>query len=386
MIDAHIDAMSTWEVISTLHHPDPSKCYPWAWKTAVELTYSLLSTAHIKMAPAPSIHGAGAGFQTYLTKTLGPVIALLQPQPEKRKVALRRTQEWARRNPHKLREVIDTLFADNVNFHQWLDIALSYALLEHSSRLGGLFNEEFIPYLARAFDVSETDLRLVWAKSKQPAVLKEFSRKRPDNEEFWLMARAFVLAAVIRGRFHEIIAKASDIQIIQHPMRAPAALPIKKRGNAIHAVPNTRMYLANIIVAAAFSEKTIERRIACWADNLIAVRTRSLSDDFDLHPRNDDDATRSRAVAAAKVLGVRAHSRYLETALEISWVLGVGTLTSFALHQWPSLIASLVAGAVGIRKPVGRLIAATVYERPSRLSDLATAGPGRIERVWAGTQ
>jgi len=383
MTEAYIDSMSTWEIISSFHHKHPNQCYPWAWKTAIELTYSLISTNHVRMAPAPAIVYGAKGYQTNLMSDLNEVIAQLRPTSEQGKTILEKTSIWAHENTSQLSTVLKQIFNDDVNFHQWLNNAINHALQEHSSRLGGLFNRDFIPQIAKVLKVENKVLEDIWKLSCDNEKLHYFSQERPDEYEYELMIKSYVLAAIIRGRFHENIANESNVQIIQHPLREMIHQLNESTEKIFeHSVPNTRLYLANIIVASSFAEKKVENRIKCWCENIKKSRVATLNRDFDLSHKDNDNVAKSRAVECAKILGIRTHSTFIEYAFEITAVISVSILSSFVLQPWISAVSSVGIGMMSAKKPIGKRLSRSIFERNSRLSDLADAGPGKIKRVW----
>ena len=48
-----LDSASLYEVAAVLGIGKPQDCYPWAWRTAVTVTHSLIEVKSLRVAPAP---------------------------------------------------------------------------------------------------------------------------------------------------------------------------------------------------------------------------------------------------------------------------------------------------------------------------------------------
>lgn len=392
--NAYLDSMCTWEVISAFHHPEPKLCYPWARQTAAEITYILLSTNHIRMAPPSRKVKPARGLQTHLTKRLGyDVVAHEHQPPNLGKSMWELTRDLASQERKELSKAFKKVFASEnfENIDGWLKIARMHALVEHRKMFGSLFDKELIPEMAPILkDFSRRHLDSLWKKSADEVTVERISRGLEDR--LWdELCRPFVLAAIIRGRYHYQIA--STAQVYQHPMRSwlPPGLADPEAIKAEIFVSNTRRYLANIVLGHAYSaswrlsepETNAKRRIARWAGSIIAIRKKSLDTGFHLDEECDGEEAEKRAVefvAKEFALRLRTVGFYLDFVTAAATGGVVNALSSFILKDpmW-----SFLAGA---GTTVGTKIVQTRFALPSfhkrDLRKLAKAGPGRIEPIW----
>lgn len=383
-----IDSMCTWEVVSTLLRRRVEDRYPWASRTAAAVSYALMTTRHLRVAPAPTIPRAASGFQTVLNDALASVVNHEPADPQLHKIALDRTKRWVSANPETLRRTYAELTQDEENFRPWCETAFGQALAEHSERLGGLFNPEFIPQLARVLDVGKADLIDAWRLSTNIDKVRWYSTHREDSDQFRLILDAFVVAALIRGRYHAQVARAAGNQIMQHPMRKAVSLRVRPATRVPITVPKVGHYLASIAINGAGAEKRVEDRLGAWASSLISVRTAVLRGELDLEVEDEaDDTAQKRAVQIARNLNLTTHSKTIDTALDVAIELGgfaVGAPIGFVFGEWYGIGYSALEAASRIaarKKPVGERVGRILFERPKRLRDLATAGPGPIEQT-----
>jgi hypothetical protein len=285
----------------------------------------------------------------------------------------------------KLSEKIEQLRADKRNFTRCWQGIVENIWEENAHRLGGLFNEEFIPTLELFVDVPRAELQRVWRKSSDTRVVAEYARKWPDDSDFALMQEAYLVSLLMRGRYHESIAKYTSSQLMHHPVRrsvlwAGSSLPPR---TMMHDVPNTMFYMALILLLSAFGERRRTHRINLWAENLNRIRKAALIEDIDFaHKRSDDVAVRV-VLREAKRLGLRAHPKWIEKGIDIGLVLGTGILTSFALSPFAGLAVGVATSLATERKKLGEAFASHTISS-THLSRLAHSLPGRVQEIWSG--
>jgi hypothetical protein len=379
MNEGYIDAASMFGIVAALSYKQPHECNRWSWQTAIEASCALIGMNHLKMSPHPSPTSPGSGPFVKLTRAISDIIAQIEPDQQVRQSAREKTKAWARRDYRKIRTAYDELWM-NEDFLTWLDNYINYGWRQHSERLGGLFDHSFTPQIALVLDVQKHDLEDIWRLSLNQKVVETYAKRQPDEDGFRLMRDAFVASTLMRGRYHDYIAKASSWQILHHPIRT-SMLPRLKEMPRAEVSLNTIQYLSNIILAVAFEEKQ-ENRIASWVENFRKAREAALRGDIDIQPKESDDIALNVAIRDAKYLHIRTHSRLLDKALDVSVALGIGVLTSFVLLPWESFLAGMAAYAATYKKSPGELVGRALDRREGRLRTLAEAGPGRIERTW----
>jgi len=263
-----------------------------------------------------------------------------------------------------------------------MDGAIKVGWAEHSQRLGGLFNVSFIPQIALVLGRDEAHWHALWRLTCDPKWISEQVRNPYGGADFSDVADAYLLAALLRGLYHDYLARDSGGQIIHHPFRAPVLTPLRNTSAVDFSVHNTERFLATITIASAFAEKSMERRIELWASNVHNAHKAFVEGSMDLDPKDYEDVALEVSLRNAKVARIRGYGKWLDAVLRLGEALGVGVLTSFVLNRWAAAAAGVGAQALsdhfgGIGSAANR-----IFTRESRLRQLAQAGPGRIIRVW----
>jgi len=382
MTQGYIDSASTYEIIAVLGSKRPAETYPWAWQSAITVTSSLINTSHLQIAPAPSLESGAGGIYGHLMLGLAELISHHRPDSELTQMAVRNTKQWAKDNVDKIRDTYAKLKADNKNFIKWLERSITTAWIEHSERLGGLYNEEFIPELSRILNVSTIELSKVRELSCDLSLLKHYATNWPDDDNFRLMTDAYVVSALLRGRYHDYIAQKSSIQVIHHPFREGVLPHLKKSGTVRFVVSNTERYLSNIVLASAFAERREKQRVSCWVENVLKVRKAVLAGAIDTRQKDFNKVALDLAVDAAKRVDIRIHPRWLDEVLDAIFAIGVGALASFVLNSWTGFVSKIIHYGVSRKVDIGKEATCRVLDTKARLRDLAISEPGRIKQTW----
>lgn len=382
MSELYIDSASIYEIIGLLRCKQPDETYGWAWRSAIEATSTLIHSHHVIMSPAPHVHGAASGPYGYLMQEISDLIELEKPDPQKAIKAISNTKKWARKNPEEVLNAYETIKTDKNNFSNWLQGGISFSWTEHSNRLGGLFDFQFIPEISRILDVPTDELEKVWNLSKNKKVLEDCSKNITDENNFSIMKDAYVVSALLRGRYHDYLARDSSLQIIHHPIRLPILPSSKGKTRIEFPVSNVESYLSHIILASTFAEKSLNNKIKCWEENMRRVRKEALRGSIDLRQKDYDDVAYELALKAAEQSNIRIHSKLFTDALDATVALGVGVFTSFFLVGWSSFIVGGIAYAASKKTEIGENAARLLGGRQNRLRDLANFEPGRIESTW----
>jgi hypothetical protein len=341
-----------------------------------------------EIAPGPGSYAGDYGLMDHTMRNLAPIVSHSRPAASSLIQARNRVKMWAGRYPLIVKRAYAEVREDK-SYPGWLDWTIANFLVEHSATLDGLFDPSFIPQLARHLNCSENELQDVWNRSRDLKQVEQWSRKRPDTDDFRLAIDAYILSSLLRGRYHDHVAEAANVQIMHHPFRY-AALP-KKKESTVFMSTNTEKYLTSIILAGALSEKKVEDRIALWANNVIEARKAAKIGAIDLSQKDSNSVAESLAIDAAKRLDLRTYSRLKAPSLDVLLSLVIDGLSGFALYAWASIppFVSLPVGPAldatikySTGKTLGDKAASLVYQRRTRLRDLAEAVPGRIKGRW----
>ncbi len=382
-----VDNTCLYEVVRTLSYRSPEECPRWAWKSAVETTCLIVGSQHLRLAPSPTKDGAASGSFGKVLAGLADVLGTVESTAEVQSAARTNTKRWARGQSVNIRETYHTLMTQDSDFDQWLEWFIGKVWEEHSKRLGGLFDPAFIPQISAIIEISNLDAHKLWEISTDTRIVKELAERQPDSEVFHALRDAYVVSALLRGRYHDNVARKSGWQIMHHPLRNQVLPRVLARERREYQISSPESYLANIIVASAFSLRR-SSRLELWTSNVISARRAWRAGAVDLYPKNNDDLALKAAVRAAREVDIRCHAEMLDRILDIAASLGVGALTSVTLSSWEALVASAAtasASAFVLRnRDPSRHVISRIAQRSQRLQDLAKAGPGRIDRAWEG--
>ncbi|MCK4283486.1 MAG: hypothetical protein KAX44_04145 [Candidatus Brocadiae bacterium] len=381
MAEAYIDSASFYEIVGTLRRANPEQWIPWAWQSAVEVTSFVQAARHLRVVPGPSTAVARDAGGPYgdLMQALSEVVEIGCTSKATEEVAVSGTKAWATQNCPGMRKLYACMKKDRRNFRRWLASAVLWAWPEHSHRLVGLFDKAFVPEVSRILQVQEHYLEELHEQSCDVELLRHYSKDPPRKRDFYVLRDAYAVSALLRGVYHELVARKDGLVVMHHPMRNS----FLRVGKPETVVPvNTAQYLARIVLRGAFAEKTLPKRISCYMENVRRVRGELLQGAFDLDATQYHQVAVEKAARAAKQARIRTHSRRLEEIIQVAVASGAGILTAFCITGCPAL--AVVAGTylVERRRRVGAAIASAVVDTKRRYQDLAEVGSGRVERVW----
>jgi hypothetical protein len=385
MVATMIDTASLYEVIEALDHRRPADNHAWAWQSAVEATCMIIFAQNVRLSAGPTRQAAASGAYGRLRSRFEDHLTTAIPPAHIQTVARTGTLRWARRNVTHLRQTKDRLERQD-SFQRWLTWCVENAWTEKSARHRGLFDAAFVPYISRVIDLPVRDLERLRAASALPEHLERLIAARSESEEFRRIRDAYVVSLLMRGRYHDTVAHKSGWQIMHHPVRhavLPAMHPREREPYSM-SVPET--YLANIILASAFSQRQ-PARLDGWAENVIAARRAYRSGALDAPLARHPHDPIASAAHAARTIDVRCHSEALDRTLDVAASVGFGYLSSVLIEGWQSVaVSALTASASAFvlrRREPSRHVVSRVTLRPKRLHQLALAGPGRVHRTWS---
>ncbi len=306
----------------------------WTLQAAVEVTSALCNDYTLQVAPGPGPYYGAHGLTERIMLPLakGGLVFNEKISTSKHKEAEEKSRNWVRRNSAKVQRLFkDELFPD-ANLQAWLDRAISHFWVDHSRMLGGLFNPEFITELAHILSCTPKDLNRVWELSCDLRRVADWSSTRPNSEDFEIARNAYVLSALLRGRYHDHIAEQSKRKIMHHPFRRNAFLPRRKEV-AQYSPTNSEVYLTSILLTSAFSENKTDNRIALWTENLIKARSLVSVKAIDLSHKDNDSIAKDHIISVFKRNNFRTYGRNLALGLDVVSSLIISTFT-FGLCGW----------------------------------------------------
>lgn len=381
-----IESTCLYEIVEALDTGRPDGCHEWSWTGAVEATCALAWCDQLRMAPSPTQDRAASGKFGLLMDGIADVAGIADVSESVAADARRKTARWAKEHIPAIRDAYENLRTQEPAFPIWLDWFSRNVWQEHSQRLGGLFDPGYIPATSQVIGIPEADLRGLWKRTLDPKQVGLMARGGQGQADFDTISAAYVVSALIRGRYHANVGAAADLQVWQHPLRDGLLSRTVPLGKSEVPVPSTLVYLANTVLASAFEQRR-DQRLQAWLDNVRILRRETQAGNVDLQPKRNDDKALEAAVDAARKMSITVHSRTLDRALGVGTDLGVGVLTALLVQGWEAVVAgaaavsaSALAGAL-LGDPAHKVLS-VVSARRRRISRLANAGPGAVGRIW----
>lgn len=333
-----LDAGSLHQIVQAFDrgHNDQDE---WCVHTAINTT-TLLLTSDTHHLP-PAIPGRNRFYPGVLdclidellkrTVVASPVI-VTAPIPTN---SMKSAKCWAAKNSGKLKEALRTIKAVD-SFHHWLEWSFKHTWVSEQVSAGVLFDPAFAKYLAIVLDVAETEVNGLHKKTLNPRAIGDIVRHRGGSTcaDFELLADCYVLSFMLRGRYHEIIARDTNGQINQHPIREMAC----SSGRDIvaqYTVGNTLDALARIVFyGAAIAHRSLRDRLKCWVDNIVRVKGAFAASQISLNGAPTTSSAIEVAANVAKRAGIETGGHIYTTWLGHVSTLGLGALAELYVESW----------------------------------------------------
>ena len=380
MTQCVIDSATIHTLAEITECNNPEKCSKWAWQSALTTTSSLIHMQKIKIAPSPSQESSASGGYGLLLRSISDLVGKIIPSNRCARIALEKTKSLVNQNTEYVMSAYYTLKNDE-NYPQWIQYHLEHNFIEFSSRLHGLFNIEFIPQIALITRMPEKEIVDTWKLSCDIEFLRSISKKQQDNCQISLIKDAFTLSSLLRGYYHDVLAKYSHLQIIHHPFRK-SILPNLPADQLIFQESDTDVFLSTIILAGAISQRNQHNRIQTWIESITKARKGFYCGSIDLRDKEINSVALDIAINAAKSLGIRTSASWIDKLIDILISLGVTVFSTFILQGWEAMVLSATYSGLQ-SKGVGKSINTLVSNRENRLKALAYTQPGRIEHTWS---
>ncbi|WP_405523611.1 hypothetical protein OG426_10060 [Streptomyces canus] len=380
MVDGFIDWASLTEVANS-YHGTIRDTYRWSAMVSIEVTCGLVHGRQFKVLPSPARGPITTkGPHDVLRAAVTEYVDSTQPTQETIDKRVKDVDIWARRNATKVRDTLqrcmndpDNVYGPSCGFDVWLATALGTNAEATALRVGGLFDLTFARALSKVLVLDERDLRRVWQESLSLRSIPQ------DGNLAEVVRSAYVLSILLRGRYHDLVAREMGMQVMHHPMRT-AILPELPRTVTVpvtYPVSNSERFMAHLLWASGFAERRQNDRILLWADNVRRMRLAVLAEEIDLPQRISDDHALRTAVDAARRVGIRTHKRLIDDGVDLAVALGIGALSSFIVDGWPDMYITLATYAASKKQDVGDRLMRPTFENRRRLKNLAEM-PGRI--------
>lgn len=380
MADGFIDWASLTEVANS-YHASIRDAYRWSAMASIEVTCGLVHGRQLKVLPSPARGPITTrGPHDVLRAAVTEYVDSTQPTQETIDKRLKDVDIWARRNSTQVREKLllcmsnpDMIYGPSCGFDAWLETALGANAEATGLRVGGLFDMTFSRALSKVLSINEKDLKKAWSES---ANINSLPRVGELAET---VRSAYVLSILLRGRYHDLVAREMELQVMHHPMRTAIlpTLPQPADAPLVYSVTNSERFMAHLLWAGSFGERKQTDRIQLWAENVRRVRLAVLNEEIDLPQRSSDDRAIRTAVDAARKAGIRTHAKLIDDGVDLAVALGIGALSSFVVNGWPDMYVTLATYVASKKQDVGERLMRPTYENRRRLRHLGEL-PGRI--------
>jgi hypothetical protein len=375
-----IDWASLTEVANSYAGP-MRDAYRWSAVSSIQATCGIVHGRQFRVLPNPGRRRLTTkGSHDVLRTSVTDLVDSTQLSADTVDRTAAEVSQWAKDNRTRLRETVDTCLSDpdklygpRCGFDQWLATALGANREATTLRVGGLFDLSLRTPLSAVLEIGDQELVRAWEHSSEAAALG------PDSDLYVLISRAYVLSILLRGRYHDLVARSAGIQVMHHPVRSPMLPELSDVDLApvLYELTNSERFMAQLLWASGFAERDTDRRIRLWSDNVRLVRTAVLAEMVDLPHRTSEARALDTAVDAARSAGVRAHSRLVDDAIDLLLAAGVGALTSFVVNGWPDMLTTLASYAGSRNEQLGARVAKQVLDSNRRLKHMAET-PGRV--------
>ena len=375
MAQGFIDHASISSAIAALKFRDAKRLSPWDRQCLTDATYMLLFH-NVGIVPGPSDFRGASGLFTQVISTLPSLVS----GRLKTANALRSTKMWMTRSQSTIQGIWLAAQSDRDSV-VWAALMRELFWVDHVRMHGALFDLELLSYTASLLQCSPDDLRRVHNRSRSEATVRAWLKTVHSSPEASLANDAYMLAILLRGRFHEYVAADSGLHLAGHPFRNLVRRPL---GPATpEPVSNSEDYFVRVIVGSALLETTDERRVSRWVENIKKARDALAVHRIALpHTAIDSDAE-TLAAEAAKRAGISTTYARLLRELDAAAALGIGGLLLVSISPWLGLAAPFVPQAYRHLRglSIGEDLSRTFLDTTRRFARLAHRTAGRVDRT-----
>ena len=374
MTEGLVDSASIHSAIAALVLRDPRKCDPWTNQVILDATYLLLHS-NIGVVPGPGDYeGASGHFARIITQL--PSLGRRRLDTE---FACQATQQWLSRWP-KVVEDAWTAVQSNPTLEEWGVISRRLFWLNHVQMHRYLFDADYLPTIAQLTGASLADLRRLHRISNDQSVVRRWQREKDINDDFRLAEKAYRISALIRGKFHEFVARNSGVQLLPHPLRQ--YIPKKLAPSVEVPVTNSEQIFVKMLVGAALRETTQRSRVDAWVTYIRDARRALNGRSLYLPETETIDEAERRAADAVRAIGACTTPRLLRAVIDLALSTGGGLAVSLVIAPWLGPIVTVANWAFRFRTGagLGDRLSRSATDTTRRFAKLAATLPGRIKR------
>jgi hypothetical protein len=396
MTKGTIDRASAVMVPVFLTYRRPQDADAWARDCALGFTLISLFTDHIAFSPNPtrdqSISGLWGEFVSGLS-TYAKLETRPMPSTEARALA---SAYAISSTPGLITSALISAKSDP-SFQAWVEWHAKYQLVEHSARLNGLFDFQFLVQLADILNTSPSEVKRLWDRSRDPGAVELLCRRLLNGTltgEDESIIEAWLASMLMRGTYHDELARIRNRQNYRHPMRSfvHSQENATKHGTFYRPSPAEKYFASILLGIAVKADRSPSRRIRLYNQNAEAAR----------QAWNDGTLILQRKGESEAQLPITDESGLGRAAREVSWMIRNGVLDvggakattafeiagelssaaiGFALTPWAGLAVGAVSGVTFATLHPARRITVAKAANPRELARLGRAVAGPIDVV-----
>lgn len=374
MTKGFIDSASVHGALAALSLGKKAAWPLWDRQSLLETTYVLLQS-ETNIVPGPGTYGGASGqFRHVVTGLPG-----LESKKYQREAAEKLTRIWLGRH----RPVLARAWAHGTShpsFSHWASSSRRLFWFHHVRMHGALFNREFIPPMSQILECSPSDLQRVHELSTNPSTMRTWATSDRLTEDMKLAEQGWLLASLIRGKYHEFLAQNVGIHLLSHPFRQ--GIECELRVGETQPILNSEEYFVKTIIGTALLESTADRRVRTWVDAIAKARRAISTGQIALPDATDQADAERHAATAAQIVGLPGTSALVRRSLDVTAAVGLGVLLAIVIKPWGGVLgpASLQLYRYVRGVSVGDDLARAILSTKRRFRTLARSVPGRIER------
>ena len=409
MSEIMLDSASLYEILTLLRKDKIDYASKWTIKSSFLATSLLVTCPHFKLPPSPAGLNKSKGEYELLLRSLSNIVSVANISGNVlcSTDLLNKTNEFIVSQKKRLKKVLQEKkqidfhdletnpiyqqgYQSIVNFAEdfstpevqlWIEEGVNYRWQKDFIRKNGIFDRDIIPAIAIFTGMTVKELSLLWTFCNRKSVLDDIIQ-HTDSDEYKMITNAYLAAAIIRGIYHDYVAKYISNQIYHHPLRKGYLPEDSLDKNSILNVEfplSFKLYIL-LILSCSFQEKQLRSRIDTFVHNVSLSREAYAKEIICFNEHNFYDAAIDEAIRNARIAKIRAYPKYSDSLINFLIILATTLLGSFLLNGWEGTVLGLGTSAPTILKiDLGEKIAQASFSSVKKLEKLIHADGGRID-------
>ena len=384
MGDIMLDSASLYEILTLLRKDNIEQASQWTIESAFLATSLLITCPHFKLPPSPAGLNKSKGDYELLLKSLSDIVSVADVYSVTldSRVLLNNTDQYIALHKKSLKnKFINDFSMPEVQL--WIEEGVNYRWQKDIIRKNGIFDKDIITDISILTGITVKELNLLWSFGNRKSVLDDII-KHTGSDEYRLITRAYLAAAIIRGIYHDYVARQFSNQIYHHPLRSkylPQDNLDKDLTLSIELPLSFKLYVF-LIFCCSFQEKHLENRIKSFVHNIALSRKAYAAGNINFNEYDYYDAAINEVVRSARTAGIRAYPKHIDSLINFCIISATTLIGSFLLNGWAGAAVGFGASTPTIFKiDLGEKVAQASFCSSKRLERLVRADGGRIDCI-----